>query len=60
VPEGTASGYTGMYTGNWGSSEGRVAVLHEKELLLNQDDTVNMLEALKISKYMLEVLNANA
>lgn len=60
VPEGTASGYTGMYTGDWGSSEGRVAVLHEKELLLNQDDTVNMLEALRISKYMLEVLNANA
>lgn len=59
VPEGTASGYTGMYTGDWGSKEGRVAVLHEKELLLNQDDTVNMLEALKVSKYMLEILNAN-
>lgn len=33
---------TGGYTGDWGS-EGRLAVLHQKELVLNQEDTKNML-----------------
>lgn len=35
---------TGGYTGVWGS-DGRVAVLHQKELVLNQEDTQNMLAA---------------
>ena len=34
---------TGGYTGSWGS-EGRLAVLHEKELVLNKYDTENMLD----------------
>lgn len=33
---------TGGYTGEWGS-EGRAAILHEKELVLNKADTANML-----------------
>lgn len=33
---------TGGYTGAWGS-EGRAAILHEKELVLNKSDTANML-----------------
>ncbi len=33
---------TGGYTGEWGS-DGRLAVLHQKELVLNADDTENML-----------------
>lgn len=33
---------TGGYTGEWGT-EGRWAVLHQKELVLNADDTDNML-----------------
>ena len=33
---------TGGYTGDWGS-DGRLAVLHQKELVLNQEDTKNML-----------------
>lgn len=33
---------TGGYTGAWGS-EGRAAILHEKELVLNKADTANML-----------------
>lgn len=33
---------TGGYTGDWGS-EGRLAVLHEKELVLNKTDTQNIL-----------------
>lgn len=36
---------TGGYTGDWGTSEGKIAILHEKELVLNKDDTVNILSA---------------
>lgn len=35
---------TGGYTGDWGS-DGRLAVLHEKELVLNKEDTANILNA---------------
>ena len=35
---------TGGYTGEWDTS-GRLAVLHQKELVLNQDDTENFLKA---------------
>ena len=37
---------TGGYTGEWGS-EGKIAMLHEKELVLNKDDTANILQAVK-------------
>ena len=39
---------TGGYTGNWNSSEGKLAILHEKELVLNKEDTINMLKMLEI------------
>jgi hypothetical protein len=42
-----ASGDTGMYTGEWGDT-GKLAVLHEKELVLNQTDTSNVLAAVSI------------
>ena len=35
---------TGGYTGEWGS-DGRIAMLHQKELVLNADDTQNLLNA---------------
>ena len=35
---------TGGYTGTWGSS-GKLAMLHEKELILNKQDTENILSA---------------
>ena len=38
---------TGGYTGSWGS-EGRMAILDEKELVLNKDDTKNFLNATAI------------
>lgn len=38
---------TGGYTGSWGS-EGKLAVLHEKELVLNKEDTSNMLSLVDI------------
>lgn len=34
---------SGGYTGEWGP-EGRLAMLHQKELVLNKDDTENMLK----------------
>lgn len=38
---------TGGYTGDWGP-EGRLAMLHEKELVLNKEDTSNMLSLVDI------------
>lgn len=38
---------TGGYTGQWGES-GKLAVLHEKELVLNKEDTQNMLSSIKM------------
>ena len=41
---------TGGYTGNWNSSDGRVAVLHQKELVLNAKDTENILSAVNATR----------
>ena len=40
---------TGGYTGEWnnGDTDGRLAVLHQKELILNQTDTKNILDAVQ-------------
>lgn len=38
---------TGGYTGSWGA-DGRIAMLHQKELVLNAKDTENMLNAVQI------------
>lgn len=35
---------TGGYTGDWSGGEGRFAMLHSKELVLNKEDTQNILE----------------
>ena len=45
----TTSLDTGGYTGAWGTS-GKLAMLHEKELVLNAEDTANFLDALHISR----------
>lgn len=43
------SGYdTGGYTGDWGNNGGKLAFLHKKELVLNQKDTQNILDAVNI------------
>ena len=43
------SGYdTGGYTGDWAGGDGRLALLHSKELVLNKDDTENILDAVQI------------
>ena len=38
---------TGGYTGEWGT-DGRLAMLHEKELVLNKMDTANILQAVDL------------
>ena len=51
---------TGGYTGEWGSS-GRLAMLHEKELILNANDTANFLDALNVSRELVNrVIEMNA
>lgn len=39
---------TGGYTGDWVGGDGKWAVLHSKELVLNASDTANMLDAVNI------------
>lgn len=36
---------TGGYTGDWAGTEGKLAMLHQKELVLNANDTENLLAA---------------
>lgn len=50
---------TGGYTGNWGNS-GKLAMLHSKELVLNANDTANMLTAVQITRAMLDTIDLNA
>lgn len=49
---------TGGYTGAWGT-EGRMAMLHEKELVLNKKDTENMLNAVEILRNITSTLDTN-
>lgn len=60
APETDAAQFdTGGYTGTWGNA-GKVAVLHEKELILNEDDTSNFLSAIQVTRAMLETIDLNA
>ena len=43
---------TGGYTGNWNSKEGKLAILHEKELVLNKQDTKRVLDAVAMTRNM--------
>ena len=45
-----ASGATGMYTGDWSGDNGKLAILHKKEIVLNEDDTKNMLRMVEIAR----------
>lgn len=50
---------TGGYTGNWGNG-GKVALLHEKELVLNQEDTSNLLNTISFVREIVSTLEQNA
>ena len=49
---------TGGYTGEWGS-DGKLAVLHEKEIVLNASDTKNMLDSVSILRKIISTLGGN-
>jgi hypothetical protein len=48
---------TGGYTGEWGDS-GKLAVLHQKELILNASDTDNILSAVSLVRDMAKLINS--
>jgi hypothetical protein len=47
---------TGGYTGEWGSY-GKMAMLHEKELILNSHDTDNFLASMEVLHRILEIID---
>lgn len=47
---------TGGYTGEWGSY-GKMAMLHEKEMVLNATDTENLLASMEFLHRILEVID---
>jgi hypothetical protein len=49
---------TGGYTGDWDSS-GRLALLHQKELVLNSSDTENILNAVNVIRGLSSLLGAD-
>ena len=58
------SGKTGMYTGSWNGPDieenGKLAFLHQKELVLNADDTENMLSAVKLIRQISQTIDLQA
>lgn len=50
---------TGGYTGEWGP-EGKLAMLHEKEIVLNKEDSANILKVVEIVRTMIDTNVAQA
>ena len=50
---------TGGYTGEWGL-DGKFAMLHEKELVLNKEDTAHFLQAIDIVRQISDMIDLNA
>ena len=51
---------TGGYTGEWMDSSGRLALLHQKELVLNQEDTANILDTVNLVRQLTHTIDLNA
>ena len=51
---------TGGYTGKWGDSSGRLALLHQKEIVLNAEDTKNFLSAIELVREIANIIDLNA
>lgn len=64
LASGAVSGKTGMYTGSWNGPDieenGKLAFLHQKELVLNADDTENMLSAVKLIRQISQTIDLQA
>ena len=50
---------TGGYTGSWGP-EGRLAMLHQKEIVLNADDTSNLLASVSLIRDITKQIDLQA
>ena len=50
---------TGGYTGEWGPY-GKLAILDEKELVLNENDTANFLASIEVLERILEMIDLQA
>ena len=45
---------SGGYTGSWAGDEGRLGILHQKELVLNAEDTENILNSVNILRTLMD------
>jgi hypothetical protein len=50
---------TGGYTGSWSDVDGRIGILHQKELVLNPGDTTNLLNSVEILRSMMSSLDGS-
>ena len=55
----STGGYTGEWAGSSGDQEGRLAVLHEKEIVLNKEDTKNFLKGIELQRDMLKSIGGD-
>ena len=51
---------TGGYTGDWAGSYGKLALLHKKELILDQEDTINFLQSIEAMERILSTIDLQA
>lgn len=49
-------GYTGEWTNSGNNKEGRLALLHEKELVLNAEDTKNILQTVSMQRELADIM----
>ena len=49
---------SGGYTGDWADEDGRLALLHKKEIVLNPEDTKNMLDTVQIVRGITDQVGA--
>ena len=51
---------TGGYTGDWAGADGKLAMLHQKEIVLNADDTKNFLAGITVLRAITEAIDLQA
>ena len=47
---------SGGYTGVWAGENGRIGILHQKEMVLNQEDTENLLNTVSVMRSVMSSL----
>lgn len=51
---------TGGYTGDWAGQNGKLAMLHQKEMILNKDDTKNLLASVDVIRGIVSSIDLQA